>query len=47
VYKRQVLDPSSTEFSLLAEYLEAAEPATPEKIFERLLNSVQRFRGQP
>ena len=42
-----VLDPSSTEFSLLAEYLEAAEPATPEKTFERLLNSVQRFRGQP
>ena len=42
-----VLDPSSTEFSLLAEYLEAADPATPEKTFERLLNSVQRFRGQP
>jgi len=42
-----VLDPSSTAFSLLAEYLEAAEPATPEKTFERLLNSVQRFRGQP
>lgn len=42
-----VLDPSSTEFSLLAEYIEAAEPATPEKTFERLLNSVQRFRGQP
>lgn len=41
-----VLAPSSTEFALLAEYLEAAEPATPEKTFERLLNSVQRFRGQ-
>lgn len=42
-----VLDPNSTEFSLLAEYVEAAEPATPEKTFERLLNSVQRFRGRP
>ena len=42
-----VLEPNTTEFSLLAEYLEAAEPATPEKTFERLLNSVQRFRGQP
>jgi hypothetical protein len=42
-----VLDPNTTEFSLLAEYLEAAEPATPEKTFDRLLNSLQRFRGQP
>jgi len=42
-----VLDPNTTEFSLLAEYLESAEPAMPEKTFERLLDSLQRFRGQP
>lgn len=42
-----VLDTNTTEFSLLAEYLESAEPATPEKTFERLLDSVQRFRGRP